>query len=91
MRWVAAAILYIGLWVAWALWGWPFLQVSEVFGGSYWVGLPDRNASISAWLVWPVVVLLVYILPVALASALPVLARGLIRHLGGNRHSETLH
>jgi hypothetical protein len=57
---------YIGAWSVWAYWGVEFLEVCRAFGGSYWIGLPDAGSSLAAWLLWPVMVALVYVLPVGL-------------------------
>lgn len=80
--------MYPALWLAWVQWGWQYMQISKVFGGSYWMGLPENGAPVGAWLLWPLLVLLVYVLPVALLAALPLLARRLHRHFSQKNDGE---
>ena len=75
MNRILVLIAYALAWVAWLQWGVGFIEISSALGGSYWVGLPDPAASILAWALWPVLVLLVYVLPVALVALIPVILR----------------
>ena len=72
MKRIAFIAIYALAWVAWLQWGLGFIQISRALGGSYWVGLPDAEASTLAWVLWPPLVLLVYVLPIALLVLLPV-------------------
>jgi hypothetical protein len=75
MKRTAIAAVYALLWAAWLLWGMKFLQMADVFGGSYWIGFPDREASLLTWLMWPFLFVLLYLLPIGLIAAPVLLAR----------------
>jgi hypothetical protein len=72
---IVVIAMYVLLWTVWLLWALQFLELTYVFGGSYWIGLPAQEASLIAWLMWPFLFALLYLLPIVLLVAPALLAR----------------